>query len=158
MKKFRLELKWAIRFVLASLAWMILEKTVGLHDVHIAKHPIYTNLFAIVAIVIYVLALLDKRKTDFNGKMSWKQGFNSGIVISIIVAVFSPLTQYITSTIITPEYFNNVIAYVVETGKMSQEAAEGYFSLGSYIIQGFFGALTMGIVTSAIVAFFVKKQ
>jgi hypothetical protein len=41
---------------------------------------------------------------------------------------------------------------------MGQEAAESYFNFKSYVLQSFFGALTMGIVTSAVVAFFVKKQ
>ncbi len=158
MSKIRLEFKWAIRFLLAVLAWMILEKYVGLHDVHIAKHAIYTNLFALVAITIYVLALLDKRNNDYEGKMSWKQGFTAGVTMTIIIALFSPLTQYISSTVISPDYFNNIIEYSVETKKMNREIAEGYFSLGSYMLQAFFGALTMGVVTSAIVAYFVRNQ
>lgn len=158
MSKFRIEIKWAVIFSLATLLWMVFEKSMGWHDVLIEKHAIYTNFFAIIAIAVYVLALLDKRKVDYNGKMSWKQGFISGIILSVIIAVLSPLTQYITSNFITPDYFTNIINYAVDSGKMDQEAAESYFNLNSYIIQSLFGALTMGIVTSAIVAFFVKKQ
>ncbi|MCM4150459.1 DUF4199 domain-containing protein [Arenibacter sp. N53] len=158
MKKFRIEIKWAVIFSLATLLWMAFEKSMGWHDQLIEKHAIYTNFFAVIAIAVYVLALLDKRKLDFNGKMNWKQGFISGIILSVIIALVSPLTQYITSTIITPEYFTNIIKFAVDSGKMSQEAAESYFSLKSYVIQSVFGALTMGIVTSAIVAFFVRKQ
>ena len=158
MKKFRIEIKWAVIFSLATLLWMAFEKSMGWHDQLIEKHAIYTNFFAVIAIAVYVLALLDKRKMDFNGKMNWKQGFISGIILSVIIALVSPLTQYITSTIITPEYFTNIIKFAVDSGKMSQEAAESYFSLKSYVIQSVFGALTLGIVTSAIVAFFVRKQ
>ncbi|MCK0147976.1 DUF4199 domain-containing protein [Arenibacter sp. F26102] len=158
MSKFRIEIKWAIIFSLATLLWMAFEKSMGWHDVLIEKHAIYTNFFAIIAITVYVLALLDKRKVDYNGKMNWKQGFISGIILSVIISLLSPLTQYITSTFITPEYFTNIIKFAVDSGKMTQEAAESYFSLKSYVIQGVFGALTMGIVTSAIVAFFVKRQ
>ncbi len=158
MGKFRIEIKWAIIFVLATLLWMVFEKSMGWHDVLIEKHAIYTNFFAIIAIAVYILALLDKRKVDYHGKMDWKQGFISGIILSVIIAVISPITQYITSTFITPEYFTNVINFVVDSGKMDREAAESYFNLKSYILQSLFGALTMGIVTSAIVAFFVKKQ
>ncbi len=158
MSKFRIEIKWAIIFSLATLLWMAFEKSMGWHDVLIEKHAIYTNFFAIIAITVYVLALLDKRKVDYNGKMNWKQGFISGIILSVIISLLSPLTQYITSTFITPEYFTNIIKFAVDSGKMTQEAAESYFSMKSYVIQGVFGALTMGIVTSAIVAFFVKRQ
>lgn len=158
MNKYQLEIKWAAIFSLATLAWMFLEKTLGWHDEYIGKHAIYTNLFAIVAITIYALALLDKRKTAYNGKMNWQQGFISGIILSIVIAVFSPMVQYITNTTITPDYFPNAIKYIVESGKMSQETAESYFNLKSYVLQGIFGAFSMGIVTAALVAFFVKKQ
>ena len=158
MNKYQIEFKWAIIFSLATLAWMVLEKTLGWHDELIGKHAIYTNLFAIVAITIYVLALLDKRKTVHNGKMNWKQGFISGIILSVIIALFSPIIQYITNTGISPDYFPNAIKYIVDSGKMGQETAESYFNLKSYVLQGVFGALSMGIVTSAIVALFVRKQ
>ena len=61
MSKFRIEIKWAIIFALATLLWMAFEKSMGWHDVLIEKHAIYTNFFAIIAIAVYVLALLDKR-------------------------------------------------------------------------------------------------
>ena len=158
MKKYSIEIKWGIIFSLVSLAWMFLEKGLGWHDENIAQHAIYTNFFAIVAIVLYVLALLDKRKNYFNGTMTWSQGFISGIIISIVVAILSPLAQYLTHEFITPDYFDNVIAYAVESGAMTQEAAEEYFNLTSYIIQSFFFALVVGVVTSAIVAYFVKRK
>src|SRR5690606_13891821 len=97
-------------------------------------------------------------KTIHNGKMSWKQGFISGIILSVIIALFSPIIQYITNTGISPDYFPNAIKYIVDSGKMGQETAESYFNLKSYVLQGVFGALSMGIVTSAIVALFVRKQ
>jgi len=158
MKKFKIEIKWGIIFSILTLVWMYFEKSIGWHSVLISKHAIYTNLFAIIAIIVYVFALLDKRENFFGGKMIWKQGFISGIALSAIIAFISPLTQYITHSVITTEYFPNIIKYVVDNGKMAQEAAENYFSLKSYILQSAFGALTMGIVTAAIVAFFVKKQ
>ncbi len=158
MKKFSIEIKWGIIFTIISLIWMFFEKGMGWHDENIAQHAIYTNLFAIVAIVLYVVALLDKRKNFYHGKMTWSQGFISGIVISIVVAVLSPLAQYITHKFITPDYFPNVIDYSVQSGAMTREAAEEYFNLTSYIIQSFFFALVVGVVTSAIVAFFVKRK
>lgn len=158
MKNFKIEFKWAMIFILAQLVWMYLEKTTGLHDEHIGQHLIYTNLFGIVAIALYVLALRDKKQLFVNGKMNWKQGLVSGVVLSVIIALFSPLTQYVISTYITPDYFENIIAFSVENGKMTLENARGYFNLRSYILQSAFGALTMGIVTSAVVAFFIKSK
>ncbi len=158
MKKYGTEIKWGVIFAISTLVWMYFEKGMGWHDELIAQQLIYTNLFALVAIVIFVLALKEKRKKDFGGKMSWKQGFISGIIISIVVALLTPLTQYIGNTWIAPNLFPNLINYMVETGKMTEEGAKNYFNLKSYMVQGSFGALTMGVVTSAIVALFLKKQ
>ncbi|MGB5316244.1 MAG: DUF4199 domain-containing protein, partial [Robiginitalea sp.] len=61
--------------------------------------------------------------------------------------------------IITPEYFPNVIAHSVETGYHSSlEEAEAYFNLNSYILQATVGTLIMGVITSAVVAFFVRTK
>ncbi len=158
MNKFKVEIKWALIFVAAALGWMVIEKLTGLHGENIAQHAIYTNIFAVVAIAVYVFAILDKRKTDYAGVMSWRQGFMAGLIITMIVTVLSPFSQWVTHTIISPEYFPNIIEYTVEEGMMNREAAESYFSLGSYMMQSAIGALVLGIVTSAIVAFFTKKE
>ena len=158
MKKIKIETKWAITFSIMILVWMFIEKLAGFHSEHIDKHPVYTNFIIIPTIIIYVLALLDKRKNVYNGIMTYKQGLISGLIIALIVTILSPLTQYITSTIITPDYFSNVIKYVVNEGEMNQIEAENYFNLKSYIIQALIGAPIMGIVTTAIVAIFTRRK
>lgn len=159
MKRFGIELKWALVFVLTSLGWMLLEKVSGLHSIHIDKHLIYTNFFAIPAILIYVLALLDKRKAFYNDEMTYRQGFETGAIITIVVTLASPLTQWITNYVITPEFFQNVIEYSLKTGYYKTiEEATAYFNFKSYVIQGLIGAFAMGLTTSAIVAIFTKKR
>jgi Mn2+/Fe2+ NRAMP family transporter len=158
MKKFKIEIKWGVIFTIVALLWMVFEKLLGWHDEHIDKHYIYTNFFSIPAVLVFVFALLDKRKNFYKGKITWLEGFLSGLGISIIVAILSPLSQYITSEVITPEYFPNVINHVVEVGKMTQTEAENYFNLQNYMMQSALGGLLMGAITSAIVALFVKKK
>jgi len=94
---------------------------------------------------------------NINGRMTYKEGFLTGIIITLIVTALIPLTQYITTTFISPDFFPNMIEHAAEQGVMSAEAAEDYFNLGSYIIQGLIGAPLMGILTTAVVAFFTKK-
>ncbi len=158
MNKYKIEIKWAFIFMAMMLIWMYIEKLVGLHDIHIDKHYIYTNFVAVFAIIVYVFALLDKRKNYYQGKMTYKQGFISGLIISLIVTVFSPLTQYVTSEIISTDYFSNMINYAVSEGKMTQTEAENYFNLKSYLIQVIIATPIMGIITTAIVAIFTKKK
>ncbi len=158
MNKIVIEIKWGIIFTVCGLAWMYLEKMLGWHDELISKHPIYTMLFSVVAIALFIFALKDKKKNYFQNQMDWKQGFLSGCIVSLIVALLSPMSQYITSEIISPNYFQNAINFAVDNNRMSLESAEAYFNLKSYIFQGAYGAMSMGIVTSAIVAYFIKTK
>lgn len=159
MQAIRTEIKWAFIFIVMSLLWMLLEKLSGLHSTHIDMHMYLTNLFAIPAIIVYVMALKDKKKTDFSGQMSYKQGFVAGLIMTLIITVFAPLTQWITSTVITPEYFPNVIAHSLETGYYATlEEAEAFFNLKNYMIQSTIFTFVMGIVTTAVVAIFVRTK
>lgn len=158
LKNFRTEIKWALIFVTVMLAWMLMEKIAGLHDIHIDKHAFYTNFFAIPAITVYVFALLDKRKNDYDGIMNYKQGILAGLIITLFITLLTPMTQYIISGIITPDYFTNIIEYSVQHEEMTREAAEDYFNMKSYIIQGLIGTPVMGVLTTAVTAFFTKKH
>ncbi|MDV6316711.1 DUF4199 domain-containing protein [Idiomarina sp. HP20-50] len=156
LKQRKTEIKWGVLFTIAGLLWMLMERLVGLHDNYIAYHATYTNFFALIAIGIYVLALKEKREKDLNGSMTWKQGFFSGLIIAVVVAILTPISQWITHVIISPNYFDNVSAFAVTQGKMTAEEAEVYFTLGSYIVQSMLFALVIGAITAAIVAVFMK--
>jgi len=130
----------------------------GWHDQYIDKQALYTNIFGIIALVIYILAIRDKRNNFFNGIITWRQGFVSGIVLTIIITAVSPLSQYIVATYISPEYFDNMIALSERYDKMNLEQAEAYFNLKSYIIQAVFSALVMGVGTAALAALIIRTN
>ncbi|MFO7999109.1 MAG: DUF4199 domain-containing protein [Bacteroidales bacterium] len=152
------EIKWAIIFFFTTLVWMWLEKIAGLHSVHYDKHYIVTNLFAVPAILIYVLALLDKRKNAYGGVMTYKQGVVTGLTITLIVTLLSPLSQYIVSAVITPGYFSVAIDYAISEGKMTLEEAQASFNMRNYITQTLIFTPVMGIVTTLIVAIFTRRK
>ncbi len=70
MKKYSIELKWAVFFALMMVAWMLLERLLGLHGPNIEKHAVFTNLVSIPAIAFCVFALLEKRKSLPGGAMA----------------------------------------------------------------------------------------
>ena len=144
--------------MIVLLAWTWMEKLVGLHDEHIDKHPIYTNFFALVAIVVYYLGIREKRNKDYNGKMTWLQGLTTGAIISLVVTILTPLGVWFTQTVITPDYFDNAIEFSVENGYSRLEEAEDYFSLKNYIIQSVIFAPVVGVATSAVIALFVRRS
>lgn len=159
MKNIKIEFKWAIIFSIMGLLWMVLEKLSGLHSTYIDYHLYLTNLFAIPAILAMVLALKNKKRSFYNGQMTYQQGLVSGVILSLIIALLSPFTQWITSYVITPEYFPNVIKRSVELGYYTTtEEAQANFNFKNYAIQGAIGALVMGFVTTAIAMIFIRSK
>lgn len=159
MQTIKIEIKWSILFSIMGLVWMLLEKLSGLHSTYIDYHLYLTNLFAIPAIWVMVLALKEKKKVYFNGNISYKQGLISGIILSIIIALFSPVTQWITTYIITPEYFPNVIKRSVEIGYFKTTAeAEANFNYSNYAVQGAIAAFIMGLITTSIAMIFIRTK
>jgi len=158
MNKFQIEIKWGILFILSGLIWMVLEKSLGWHDKLLEQHATYTLFYAPIAIALYVLALRDKKKSFYKGKMNYLQGLISGLLLTLVVVLLTPLSQYISHEYISPDYFSNIIRLTVEKGQMTQEEAEIHFSLMSYIQQSLVFASFMGVLTSAVVALFTRSR
>lgn len=158
MKKFAIEIKWALVFSAVTLVWIFTEKTAGLHGPLIAKQPLLSYLFAPIAIAMYVMALREKKHKGFSGRLTWKQGVVSGLYLSAFIAILSPIVQYISFTVISPEFLPNMIAYVTDKNLMTPAQAQVMYSLNTLYLQGAFGALSMGIVTAAGVSYFVRSK
>lgn len=152
------EFKWTIIFILMSMLWIFLEKVSGLHDEYIEQHRIYTNLFAIPAILIYVLAVREKKHKAYNGIISYKKAFISGLILTLMIALLSPLSTYVSVEYISPNYFGNAIRKTVELEMMTQIEAVEYFNTSNYMLQSLIFALIFGIVTTAIVALFIRSK
>lgn len=158
MKKFAIEIKWAIISIIIFLAWMTLEKQLGFHDEKLKWQMVFTLLILFPTFLIYYLALRDKKKNYYQNNMNWKQGFISSIVISFVVAIFSPISQFITHEFITPDYFEKMISLSVESKRMTLEQAQNYFNLSAYIWQSISGGISMGVVIGAIVAYLIRTK
>jgi Protein of unknown function (DUF4199) len=158
MKNFAIEIKWAINYSIAFMLWMIFEKSIGWHDAAIGKQMILTNLFGFIALAIYYFAFQDKKKNFYNNSITFREGFMFGVYLSGLIALFAIVTQYITYTFISPTYFDNLIAEVVKNKKQTLEQAQAFFNYKSYLFQSIFGSLSIGIVTGAIIAYFMKTK
>jgi len=158
MFKIKTEFKWTILFILMSLLWIYLEKITGLHHEYIEHHPIYTNLYAIPAIIIYVLALKEKKKKFYNGKMSYKNAFISGLILTLMISLLSPLSTYVSVEYISPDFFSNAIEKSVEIEMMTKTEALEYFNTQNYMLQSLMFGPVFGIITTAIVSIFVRSK
>jgi hypothetical protein len=158
MRKISAEIKWAVIFIIMQLLWMFMEKLTGLHSEHIDKHPVYTNLVAIPSILVYFFALSVKRKRYYGGFMTYRQGLMSGLIMTAVITVLTPLMLYITLHFITPDFFANAVKYAVSFGKSTQQEAEKYFSFRNYLIQSLVFTPVAGVLTSLLVAVFTRRK
>ena len=158
MKSYSIEIKWAIRFTLLTLAWVIGEKMMGLHDLYIKDYAMCSLLFIFPAFLFFYLAIAEKKKYSFNNQMMWKQGFVTGIVISFIIALLNPIAQLVIYKSITPHFFENIVEYKTKNTSMTLKTAQDIFNLKSYIIQTSFSGLSYGVITGAIVSLFLRNK
>lgn len=159
MKSIKIEIKWAILFSIVALAWMFLEKLTGLHDKYIDYQMYLTNLFAIPATIMVYLALRNKKKNYYKGQMDFKQGVTSGIILSLFIAFLSPFVQWVVSFVISPDFFKNAIQSGLNHGYYGTfDEAKAQYNFANYVRQGTFGALALGVITSAILMVFLQTK
>ncbi|MBK9270995.1 MAG: DUF4199 domain-containing protein [Saprospiraceae bacterium] len=157
MKNLKIEFKWALLFIFMTWIWMFLERLAGLHDRYIDVHPRITMLIVAPSLLIYFLALKEKKQNMLSGKMTFMDGFISGLWITGFITLLTPLSQYIISVWITPAYFQNAIEYSIGKGT-SRTDAEAYFNLKVYMYQATFSTPVMGTLTSAVSAYFMRSK
>lgn len=157
MKKFAIEIKWGIRYAFLWILWLYAEKKFGYYDTKINDHALYSMLFMVVMLIVYFAAIKEKKVDFFENQMSWKQGVVTGIFLTVVIVLLTPICQIIFHKAIAPEFFPNMIKHAVSNG-YSAEVAQNYFNLWSYILQSIFGTLSLGVVLSAIVALFLQTK
>lgn len=141
-----------------SMLWISLERLTGLHDDYIESHPVFTNLYAIPAIIVYVLALRDKKYNFFRGNITYKQIFISGLILSFMIGLLAPLGTFVSVEYLSPSYFSNAIEMSVNSEMMTQKEANDYFNTSYYMLQSLISAPIMGIITTLVVGIFLRSK
>ena len=158
MKRFSIEIKWGIIAIIIFLAWMTLEKELGFHDEKIKWQPLFNLLYIFPTFLVYYLAVREKKIKYYQQNMNWKQGLISAIIISFIIVLFSPITQFIIHEFISPDFLDNTINYTVSRKKFTLSAAKEYTTLISSIWKNISDGLSFGVVIGAIVAYLLKTN
>lgn len=156
--KYRTELKWALIFAVMYLAWMLMERLAGFHSTRLAQQPFVGVLVLVPSITVYALALLDKRRNWYGGRMSYRQSFVSGCVLTVLIVALSPINQALTHWVISPHYFSNAIEYTTAHGILSREQAMQQFSFGNYIVTSIVAGLITGVVFSAVISALTRSK
>lgn len=162
MKDLKIEFRWGIIFSLVLMVWMAIEKNVlGWHNEYISgqlmNHFVVTIL---LYVIVFYLALRQKREHTYHGKISYKRVFLSGAIISVVIALLAPLSQFFIYHYISPHYFDNMIEYYTHKEKfaMTQEGAEKFFNMTSFIFSEAGIGLSLGFVVSAALGFVLRTK
>ncbi len=146
------ETKWAIIAAVALFLILIIEKMMGLQVMDRAGTGGLIGLVIgiVLFIVVYFMETREKREYELNGMMSWKEGFWSAAIMTIIFIPLSCLLVYIFLKFINPgaagswmEFSNN------PTGK---DPVNNFMYL--HLLNG----LSLGLIFSLIIPFFTKKE
>jgi Protein of unknown function (DUF4199) len=150
------EIKWGVIFIIVSFLWITLERVVGLHGKYISMRQYVGFLFIIPAVLMMVLAIAEKRRV-LGGNISFKQGFLCGMGVSIVVAILTPLSQWILYRFVTPDFFQNDINYRMSQGE-NTTALEFLYSTNWFLLVGVSAALITGAITSLILAAIMRTK
>lgn len=141
-----------------SLMWSYLERSAGLHDAQIEDHALYSNLFGIFALAVYAMCIFEKKRNYYHDRMDWTRGFLSGLTLTVMIALLSPLIQYIVLEKISPEFLLNMKSYYVSRNEAGKALADAMFSFRGLLLQAIFNIMSMGVVASAIIAWFARSK
>ncbi len=75
-----------------------------------------------------------------------------------MIALLAPLSTFVSVEYISPDYFENAISMSVKNQMKTQIEAEEYFSTGNYMLQNLIAAPVMGIITTLVVAIFLRSK
>jgi len=154
----KLEIKWvAIVFILHVL-WLIGERTFGFFGARIRHEELVSLAFFIVYALVMFLAVADLKSRN-NGFLNRRQGFLSGLFMSLILVAMAPVMVGILMFAIQPDFFNVMIMAATERGEYSvYEAAVQEYNYWSYVKLFMAGYLLVGSLSAALWSFILHKM
>jgi hypothetical protein len=149
----RTETKWAIIAALALFAILLVEKFTGLQTAEKVGTWIIVDIIlaVILFLVMYSMETWEKREKELNGVMTWKEGFWSAAIMTLI---FIPLSSLLI--LIFLKYINTDAAAILMSAAGGDHT--GKDAISNYMYLHLINALSFGLVFSLIFPLFMKKK
>ena len=120
------EFKWAVIMSLVLLVWLTVLKFLGLQEPEqIGLFVIVVNVYYVLLFGLYILAIRERRSRQ-RGYISRRDGFLTGLLITLFLVVLSPLNMAIFYYLINPGFFKVMIEFNVSNGVAAQVAEADY--------------------------------
>lgn len=154
----KLELKWVTIIFVVHIVWHIFERVLGFYGDRSAYEEFAGFGFLLVYSLLMLLAIFNLKSRN-GGLLNRRQGFLSGLFISLIMVVLSPLMVAILAFGIQPDYFNIMIANALENGEyQAYEAAALEYSYWGVVKLYMAGYLLVGSLSGAFWSFLLHKM
>ena len=158
MNKIGIELKWAAFITSYTCLWAALEKALGYHK-DFSNVMVMAFLYYVILTFIWAIAFVDKKKSIGKGVVwEYKSAFKFGLLLTGLLTILSPISQYIIYESISPDYFQNVIEYQLSKGHQTRENLELIHNINFAIRQGVMNTLSLGVIFSALYAWIFKTK
>lgn len=147
----RTETKWAIIAAVALFIILLIEKLAGLQTPEKVGTWIIVDLvFAfLLFIVVYYMATREKREYELNGVMSWKEGFWTAAIMTLIFIPLSSLLIYIFLKFINPDAASILMTH--------SHDHSGKDAVNNYLYLHLVNAVSLGLIFSLIFPLFTRK-
>ncbi len=150
------EFKWAAIMSVVLLVWLTALKFLGLQEPEqIDLFVFVVNIYYLLLFGLYILAIRE-RKSRQRGYISRRDGFLTGLLITLFLVVLSPLNMAIFYFIINPGFFKVMIDFNISNGVAAQ-VAESDYNLSNYIFTSMLMNFVAGGVFSALGALLLQK-
>jgi hypothetical protein len=150
--KLKIEFRFAVLASLLTLLWLTTEFVSGIQDKFIVIQPYVSLLGVVILIPLICFRLALKEKIEEFGRLTFRQAFLTGFIITIFTCILMVPTQLAFHRLINPDFFETMIQYTAKNSKISVEAAALFFNLKSYLIQAVLYNLVAGTIIALILA------
>ncbi len=160
MKNRLTEIKWGVVWPTSVFLFLCFEFFAGLQEPPHLEWGMWIDMLGglVLPLLVFGLGLRQKRDQDLEGRMSWQEGFRSGLLITLISLPLSVLLVWAFLTFVNPHFFRTMIEYGLAMGYDGEAHIRAYFSMKPYLTQTAISTLLLGVILSAVFAFLFKTK
>ncbi len=162
------EIRSGVAIGVAGFLWLLLEFFLGFHTTRIDYQPFITWLSIVIPIVGIYWAMKAKRDRYYAGRISFIQALKTGLIITVVMSIVSPLLSFMYVSVINPLYLSTMLAHnrmmldglnisPADKDGMLQELIQ-QFSLSAYLLKSILIAAISGTLLSIITAAVMNRN
>jgi len=162
------EVKYGVFCGIGVSLWVVVEYLLGFHGKHMGIGEYSGYFSSIIPLVLIYLVLRERRHLWHHGSLTFWQGFQYGVILSLISAVIITTFFWIYNHFINPGWLDAATEYqrrkMLKAGAGEAEIRQKLDELQKYsrpayqIVWNFIGTAGLGLLFTVIISLFMKKK